>query len=398
MSGEPESVAQFNGVTPSGQLVFTAGGREFLVEVDETLNKAVATANRILSNQTDNGHAPIHQPSLPIPQIQSLIRAGADPERVAKRFGVSVEQVHRFSASVQTEKNFAVQQFLRVKAPKESGAHTLSELMERSLTALQVRPDSVQWSATRRGHEPWRITATFRYQNRVVIACWAWNMNDNAVVCENDPACRLLCETPDNGADQASSYLSLPESMAEMVAAPATSPLPPQQQYTHPSAAPYGEPGTVTTTVSQEHVAMTSMEVAVSESVPEETAEADEVSQPAASAEPSEPVAAPETTVNPEPEQEAQTQPPEEEPAAAEPSPLADKPALSQTVEPYQPKRVQSTQSSQPVQPMASPTADLTATEETPMVHATHTDSASKTSRRSNRNPMPSWDEILFGK
>ena len=63
---------------------------------------------------------PHQQSTLPISQIQSLIRAGADPARVAEKYHLSEMLVRRFSMAVETEKQYAIEQFLAVAAPKDS--------------------------------------------------------------------------------------------------------------------------------------------------------------------------------------------------------------------------------------------------------------------------------------
>ena len=168
--------AQFDHVTPDGDLVFTADGMPFLVRVDDTFERAVLEAKQIRSEKRIT--TAVHQQrTLPISQIQSLIRAGADPEHIARQYELSEVIVRRFATSIEAEKKYAIEQFLRVRAPKESKVRTLSELIDRTLAAARVRPESVQWKATRRGLEPWRISATFISAGHRIHAEWSWNNN-----------------------------------------------------------------------------------------------------------------------------------------------------------------------------------------------------------------------------
>ena len=109
--------------------------------------------------------------------------------------------VRRFSAAVETEKQYAIEQFLAVPAPKESRVRTLSELIERTFAAAHVRLEDVRWKATRRGLEPWKITAEFDSAGHAARAEWSWNMHDNAVNCLNATARKLIGEqdTPTEG-------------------------------------------------------------------------------------------------------------------------------------------------------------------------------------------------------
>ena len=191
MPEKPLTQASFVTVSPSGELVFSADGSQFAVEVDETLERAILEAKQIKSESLQPEPPAVAQ-SLPISQIQTLIRAGAEPARVAQRYGLSPALVRRFSASVQTEKQYAIDQFLTVPAPKESHVHTMAELIERTLATARIGMESLSWKATRRGLEPWRICAEFDSAGRHLRAEWTWNMHDNAVTCLNPTAKRLL--------------------------------------------------------------------------------------------------------------------------------------------------------------------------------------------------------------
>lgn len=192
----PESIleeARFDHVSDAGELVFVSGKGKFRVKVDETLERAILEAKQICSEtqKERQSHAPA---TLPISQIQSLIRAGADPARVAERYSLNEALVRRFSSAVETEKQYAIKQFLSAPAPKGSRVHTLSELIERTFAAARVRLEDVTWRATRRGLEPWKISAQFVSGGRTLQAEWSWNMHDNAVNCLNAVARKLIGE------------------------------------------------------------------------------------------------------------------------------------------------------------------------------------------------------------
>lgn len=187
--------ARLDHVRDTGELVFEAGGERFLVTVDDSLERAILEAKQIREESV-----PFQQPNaanaLPISQIQQLIRAGADPVQVAEHYGLNEALVRRFSASVQTEKQYAIEQFKHVPAPKDSNVHTVEELIERTLQTARVKRETLMWGATRRGHEPWHISARFVAAGRKVHAEWSWNMHDNTVVCLNAAARKLFDEQP----------------------------------------------------------------------------------------------------------------------------------------------------------------------------------------------------------
>lgn len=193
MPGEQPEKAGFVRVSDSGDLVFSVGGRQFSISVDDTLERAILEAKQVRSEK-QRAPQPHQQATLPISQIQSLIRAGADPARVAERYHLSETLVRRFSAAVETEKQYAIEQFLTVPAPKDSRVRTISELVERTLASASIGMESVTWKSTRRGLEPWRIVAIFTSAGREIHAEWTWNMHDNSVVCLNNAARKLLGE------------------------------------------------------------------------------------------------------------------------------------------------------------------------------------------------------------
>ncbi|QTB90675.1 DUF3071 domain-containing protein [Bifidobacterium saguini] len=185
--------AHFERVSDTGDLVFSVGDRYVAISLDDTLERAILEAKQVKS-ETQKSTQPHEQVTLPISQIQSLIRAGADPSRVAQRYGLSETLVRRFSAAVETEKQYAIEQFLTVPAPKDSRVRTINDLVERTLASASIGMESVTWKSTRRGLEPWRIVAIFTSAGREIHAEWTWNMHDNSVVCLNNAARKLLGE------------------------------------------------------------------------------------------------------------------------------------------------------------------------------------------------------------
>lgn len=193
MSEEQYPHARLESVSAEGELIFATSDTTVRVTVDDRLERAILEAKQIIAEHQPQP-TPQTQKTLPISQIQSLIRAGADPDKVAERYNLSPALVRRFSATVESEKSYAIEQFLRVPAPKESKVRSLADLIERTLAAARVRPEAVQWSATRRGLEPWRIAASFESAGHPIRAEWSWSMQDNSVICINNAARKLIGE------------------------------------------------------------------------------------------------------------------------------------------------------------------------------------------------------------
>jgi hypothetical protein len=194
MPEEPIRVAHFDHVTDEGDLVFVFDHRHFAVRIDDTLERGLMEAKQIRA-EAQGIVQPQASSALPISSIQSYIRAGMDTARVAQQFSVNEAIVRRFSAPVETEKKYAIEQFLSVSAPKKSKARNNGELIEASLRNARISPASIAWNATRRNHEPWHIHAKFEAAGRMVKADWTWDMHDNSVSALNSTAKRLLGES-----------------------------------------------------------------------------------------------------------------------------------------------------------------------------------------------------------
>ena len=186
--------AQFDSVSDSGDLIFKHNGSTFTVSVDDVLEHAILEARQIKAESL-KAQEPQPPVALPISQIQSAIRAGTDPSRVVQRFGVSPALVRRFSAPVETEKQYAIDQFLSVNASKAYQSGNIAGVISDSLDQMGIDMTSVSWKATRRGLEPWRIVAQFDAAGRQIRAQWSWNMHDNTVEPLNPAARRLLGES-----------------------------------------------------------------------------------------------------------------------------------------------------------------------------------------------------------
>lgn len=207
MLENPPKEASFDHIDADGNLIFICENTPLRIQVDDTLERAIAGSHKITSKNSDEHNSADagtnsmqSNATLPISQIQALIRAGVAPSHVAQRYNVSEAQVRRFSAGVETEKQYAIEQFLLVPAPKQSNMRTIADLIERTLAKAHIGMETVQWKATRRGLEPWRITATFKTATRTIKAEWTWNMHDNSVTCAN-PSSRLLLGEDVNAAD-----------------------------------------------------------------------------------------------------------------------------------------------------------------------------------------------------
>ena len=110
MPGNSLEEARFDHVSDTGELVFVSGAGKFAVKIDEALERAILEAKQIRSEVQEEQKTRI-PPTLPISQIQSLIRAGADPARVAERYSLSEALVRRFSVRSKRKSNMRSSSF-----------------------------------------------------------------------------------------------------------------------------------------------------------------------------------------------------------------------------------------------------------------------------------------------
>ena len=116
MSHETLKVAHFERVDENGDLVFQIDGHRFLVRVDIALERGILEAKQI-HLEHDVVRETQDTPTIPISTIQSLIRAGVSPSTIAQNYNVSETLVRRFAGPVETEKKYAIDQFLNAPAP-----------------------------------------------------------------------------------------------------------------------------------------------------------------------------------------------------------------------------------------------------------------------------------------
>lgn len=197
MSENGTRVASFDHVDDRGDLVFVCDHRHFAVRVDDALDRAILEAKQVKEEEDVDPQTGKSKP-LPVSAIQAAVRAGARPEQVAQQYAVNEALVRRFAAPVETEKKYAIEQFLTMPAPKGSGGRNYQELIGKVLTRAGVSLSQVSWQATRRGYEPWNINGVFTLDKRIFNARWAWNMHDNTVTGLNGAARMLLDDSTDD--------------------------------------------------------------------------------------------------------------------------------------------------------------------------------------------------------
>jgi hypothetical protein len=369
--------AVFDHVDSDGNLVLLVDGEETLLRPTGALRHAVENAPS-LEHGRQSSPLPFEQQTLPIPQIQSLVRAGHSYKEISEKYKVSEEMVRRFGLPVEQEKRSAITQFLAVTWTGSDQESRIDEVIENGLSASGVDPDSVEWSARRILHQPWQITATFPHDGHHYSATWLWNMQDNTVSCANETARKLTGSDDDDdllfGVDQ-----------SETTSAP-------QPQWAHSDAAAHStqpKPGTDAFADPRlAHLARTTS----SEQSPKN--EGSHTSSNSAST-----PASPATTSK---SQEASPSPVLSPADSGTPAAQSDdtgrQPAISQPA------------ASVPPQANAQTVGEAERSAEFPAVSSTNNrdahadaslhqkdDSTQRSRKRNGHSSIPSWDDIIFG-
>lgn len=190
-TSQSATLARFERVDEHGDLIFEAHGQNFRVVIDDRLEQGILASKQIREENNEPARG-ITRSSIPISTIQSMVRAGDDIANIAEHFAISEALVRRFAKPVETEKKYALDQFLVAPAPGSLRHRTVRDVLAASLDTVNIPMSAVQWKTTRQGHNPWQIEASFTLSGQTIRAQWSWNLHDNTVTPLNTTGGRLL--------------------------------------------------------------------------------------------------------------------------------------------------------------------------------------------------------------
>ena len=177
----------FDHVDDKGNIILTlasngtSGAAEKLtLPLTTELEKGVTRARDIIEQARVAAQKPLQQ-TLPLAEIQVMVRSGASFKEVASKYGIDVETVRHYAQSVEQEKRFAISQFLNVRLATDNGTRSTQRLIADQLQAAGVDMTSLWWNAWRKVHEPWQIQLSYKHSNILYRARWNWNLSDNHV-------------------------------------------------------------------------------------------------------------------------------------------------------------------------------------------------------------------------
>jgi hypothetical protein len=118
-------------------------------------------------------------------EIQARLRAGESPNRVAKRAGVPVEWVTRFSGPVISERTLiiaAARDATLTRARLGASAAPLGESVSANLQAKGATLADEEWATHRRADGSWVVTVAAPIRGRTRKAQWTFTPADRTLV------------------------------------------------------------------------------------------------------------------------------------------------------------------------------------------------------------------------
>ncbi|WP_265521395.1 septation protein SepH [Oerskovia flava] len=153
-----------------------ADGTQFVLPITESLRAAVRRDRPQLEHLRAQDAS-----SLPPREIQARLRAGQSVDEVAETAGIPTEQVRRYAGPVEAEQEYVIRRAQSTVVGHDADSPTLGDLASARLTARDVDPESVEWTAARETGKPWVLTAAFRIGEKTRTARWTYDPSSRAL-------------------------------------------------------------------------------------------------------------------------------------------------------------------------------------------------------------------------
>lgn len=184
------------GLTQDGRklVLISSSGEEFAVLVDSRLRAAMRGDNTRLA-QLEMKMESVLRPR----DIQSRIRAGESPERVATAAQTSVEAIMPFAQPVLDERAHVAMGAMNASirrrgAGNSTAAGTLNDSAQIFLQSHGLHDEDVSWDAWRRPDGVWLLVARYLIDDNETVAEFTHDLRGRYVVAENDAARHLTGE------------------------------------------------------------------------------------------------------------------------------------------------------------------------------------------------------------
>lgn len=180
---------EFLGLNPEGShVVFTdSDGERYTVAITAELRSAVRRNRPALASVNDGE---VLRPR----QVQELLRAGVSAEEIAVENSIPLEQIRAFEAPVISERVHITSIAKKLPVNSESDSPCLEDVVLDRLTARGVDTANLSWDAFRRHGEPWRVVLNFVQSATEKQATWSLNSALNSITAEDQEA-KWLTET-----------------------------------------------------------------------------------------------------------------------------------------------------------------------------------------------------------
>ncbi|MGH3656289.1 MAG: septation protein SepH [Micromonosporaceae bacterium] len=168
-------------------------GRLLNLPMDEKL------ANAVRHDKHSHGQMSMAMevsPALSPRDIQARIRAGDSAEDVARVANVPVDRVLRYAGPVLQERAMLAQHGRRTRLRSSESGESLAEVIDKRLAEHGVDAEKVSWDAYRREDGTWRVVASWPSGKATAQAIWQLDKARQVVTAHDDMAQFLSAERP----------------------------------------------------------------------------------------------------------------------------------------------------------------------------------------------------------
>ena len=134
-------------------------------------------------------------------EIQSRVRAGADPAVIAAETGWPLDKVVRYAGPPLGERQFIVDAALSTELRRTGSSVSLSDSVVLVVATTGYTPSSITWDSYRRDDGKWIVTALLPTWKHGTKAVWTYDHSGRNLHPLDDVARRLMGVQPDGEMD-----------------------------------------------------------------------------------------------------------------------------------------------------------------------------------------------------
>lgn len=182
---------KFVGLSQDGEhlIVVAPSGDEFRLRVTPMVRAAVR-----LDRSAMEAAKADHEGTLPPREIQTQIRAGRTAQEISDSAHVPLELVQRYEGPVLAERAYMAEQAQKTTLSAEPGSPTLGEITIDRLAARGVNTLDIIWDAYKTAGHGWIVSVTFDVDSDIRVARWTYKASTKSITAIDDDA-RWLSET-----------------------------------------------------------------------------------------------------------------------------------------------------------------------------------------------------------